>query len=137
MQRSTCVRAAWLISAFVTYVMMVVTARAATETWTPTSGFEWGTSGNWTGGNAVPLAGDTLIFDSSGNSSSPSDDNLGNAFSIATLNFANGANAYTLTSNSGGNDQSLVLTTSLVDQASGQTQTINFAINPTTAAGTL
>ena len=113
------------------------TALAVTDTWTGTSGFEWGTNGNWTGGNAVPLAGDTLIFDSTGNSSSPSDDNLGNAFSIATLNFVNGANAYTLTSNSGANDQSLALTTSLIDRAAGLTETINFQINQTTPAGTL
>ncbi|HZZ29660.1 MAG TPA: autotransporter-associated beta strand repeat-containing protein, partial [Pirellulales bacterium] len=116
-------------------LLAATTAFAATETWGPgVSGFEWGTSGNWTGGNAVPATGDTLIFDSTGNSSSPSDDNLGNAFSIATLNFVNGANAYTLTSNSGANDQSLALTSSLIDQASGQTETFNFAI---TGTGTL
>ena len=71
---------------------------------------------------------------------SPSDNNLGtiaSPLSIATLNFVNGANAYTLTSDSAENDVPLAVTTSLINQASGQTQTIDFAINPTAPAGTL
>ncbi|HEY2759844.1 MAG TPA: hypothetical protein VGI75_03855, partial [Pirellulales bacterium] len=112
-------------------------ARAATtDTWIGNSGPEWGTNGNWTTTNAsgIPATGDTLVFDGTGNSGVPSDDNLGNAFSIATLNFVNNAGSYTLTSHSGANDQSLSIATSLIVQSSGATQTINM---PIVGTGTL
>ena len=137
MRSSILARASGLITIVAVCALTVATTQAATtNTWLGASGFEWGTSGNWatTNVSGIPATGDTLLFDGTGNSSSPSDDNLGNAFSIATLNFANGASSYTLTSNLGANDQSLTLTTSLVNQASGQTQTINF---PIAGTGTL
>ena len=114
-------------------------ALAATDTWTDGANpdISWGTLGNWTTANVggIPLTGDMLLFNSTP-SSLNSDDNLGNAFSIATLNFASGAGSFNLTSHSAGNDQTLLITSSLIDQANGSTETINFPINPT-AAGTL
>ena len=117
-------------------LLATATSAATTNTWIGNTGPEWGTNGNWTTTNVsgIPATGDTLVFDSTGNSGVPSDDNLGNAFSIATLNFVNNAGSYTLTSNSGVNDQSLSLSTSLIVQSSGATQTINM---PIVGTGTL
>jgi autotransporter-associated beta strand protein len=109
-------------------------ARAATDTWTGLTDTEWGTGGNWTGGNAPPQTGDTVVF--SGTTALNSDHNLGNGFSLGGLQFSTGAGAFVLTSHAGANDQSLALTGALVDNSAagtGTSQTINFAINSTSS----
>jgi hypothetical protein len=104
---------------------------AAVETWTGTNSAEWGTSGNWTGADPIPAAGDVLSF-TSGVTLSASDNNLGNNYSLGGLKFNTGAGAYSLTSNRGANNQTPLLTGPLIDNAANgatTTQAINFGIN--------
>src|SRR5271155_4394999 len=48
-------------------------ASAATDTWTGIGGSNWNNVGDWTGGNAPPVANDSLVFDGNNNTSNTND----------------------------------------------------------------
>ncbi|HSV14969.1 MAG TPA: autotransporter-associated beta strand repeat-containing protein, partial [Tepidisphaeraceae bacterium] len=127
--------AAWLALAAVPVAIALSagSAHAATDTWTGTTDSSWLTPTNWTGGNAPPQAGDTIVF--SGTTALSSDDNLGDGFSLAGIQFTTGAGAFVLSSHAGANDQALALTGPLlVNTGTSTAETINFAINGTSAS---
>ena len=68
-------------------------ASAATDTWTGNSSASWNNAGNWTGGNAPPQAGDSLVFGSSAVTTLNNDFAAGMAFSGLTFS---GGSAFTL-----------------------------------------
>ena len=123
--------ARWLVLAAAPVAMALASraTAAAVDTWAGANSIEWGGTGNFTGGNSPPQAGDILSFTNAGTVMT-SDDNLGNAFLLGGLNFNTGAGAYNVTSDLGVNDQSLVLTGPLIDNAANSTtQTLNFGVN--------
>jgi autotransporter-associated beta strand protein len=71
---------------------------AATDTWTGNMDTYWSTPGNWTGGNAPPVAGDSLLFGPSTPTTLTNDLIAGTAFS--SLTFQAGAPSFTLNGNS-------------------------------------
>ena len=75
-------------------------ANAATngaDTWVGNTSASWGTGGNWTGANAPPISGDSLIFGAAGSSGTTLTDNLMTpaTFNIAGITFNPGAAAFT------------------------------------------
>ena len=73
-------------------------ASAATDTWTGNTDANWNTPGNWTGGNAPPRAGDSLLFGPSPPTTLTNDLIAGTAFN--GLTFQAGAPSFTLNGNS-------------------------------------
>lgn len=72
-----------------------------TDTWTGIAGDNnWDTSGNWTGVNAPPIAGDTPAFGVPGNGSLTLNNNLAAGTSFLGLLFDTGAPSFTLNGNS-------------------------------------
>ena len=71
---------------------------AATDTWTGNMDAYWSTPGNWTGGNAPPVAGDSLLFGPSTPTTLTNDLIAGTAFT--SLTFQAGAPSFTLNGNS-------------------------------------
>jgi autotransporter-associated beta strand protein len=71
---------------------------AATDTWTGNTDAYWSTPGNWTGGNAPPVAGDSLLFGASTPTTLTNDLIAGTAFNSIT--FSAGAPSFTLNGNS-------------------------------------
>ena len=71
---------------------------AATDTWTGNMDGYWSTPGNWTRGNAPPLAGDSLLFGPSTPTTLTNDLIAGTAFT--SLTFQPGAPSFTLNGNS-------------------------------------
>jgi fibronectin-binding autotransporter adhesin len=69
-------------------------AWAATDTWTGNDSANWSDPLNWTGGNAPPLAGDSLIF--SGTQQLNPNDNLASGLLIDGITFGSGAGAFSL-----------------------------------------
>jgi autotransporter-associated beta strand protein len=99
---------------------------AATDTWTGGgTDTNWNTSGNWTGGNPTPAAGDTLVF---GVTTHLASNNDATGLSLGGLQFSTGASAYTLTGNN------IALTGGLIDNAATSVETINFSITGTAAS---
>jgi autotransporter-associated beta strand protein len=76
-----------------TAVALTQLASAATDTWSGNSGPKWNNAGNWTGGNAPPVAGDSLVFGTSGVTTLTNDFAPGMAFSSLTFS---GSSAFTL-----------------------------------------
>jgi hypothetical protein len=100
--------------------------RAATETWTGTAGNNWNSAGNWTGTNLPPLAGDTLQFGTSAATAVSNDYAAGTSF--GGLTFSTGASAYSMDGNA------IAMTGALTDNATGKAETLNMAINGTSAS---
>jgi fibronectin-binding autotransporter adhesin len=97
-------RMAFAAAASSTVLATRVANAASIDTWVGSSGStDWATTGNWTdssGGNSVS-AGDSLVFTSANNSTSPTltDTLTGTSFNIAGITFNSGALAYTMTGN--------------------------------------
>ena len=68
-------------------------AYAATDTWTGNLNANWNNAGNWTGGNAPPQAGDSLVFGSSAFTTLNNDLMAGTAVNGLTFS---GGTAFTL-----------------------------------------
>lgn len=100
-------------------------ASPAVDTWTGSTGANWSSPGNWTGGNAPPQGGDTLIFGSSGQTTLNNDLTAGLA--IDGIYFSGGS-AFTLNGNSVLLSQTNVGPTGITN-ASGQTQTFGMNLN--------
>ena len=105
-------------------------ATPASDTWTGLGANpNWSAPLNWTGGNAPPLAGDSLLFDGSTQTGSTNDLTAGSAFNGLTFN--PGASPFTL----GGN--SLLLSGSMAGNGLGvannspnlQTISLNLAVD--------
>jgi hypothetical protein len=73
-------------------------ASAAADTWTGSSGANWATPGNWTGGNAPPVAGDLLLFGPSTPTTLNNNLTAGTPFDGMTIQL--GAPAFTFNGNS-------------------------------------
>jgi autotransporter-associated beta strand protein len=67
---------------------------AATDTWTGNGSANWSDSTSWTGGNAIPLSGDLLVFAGS-NQPNPNDD-LAAGLLISGITFNSGATSFNL-----------------------------------------
>src|SRR4051812_27712534 len=116
-------RSAWLAKAALPVVATVVLSAAgaaasgATDTWTGTSSANWNDAGNWTGGNAPPLASDLLVFDGSTNTTTNNDfaanTNFGGiGFAATASSFTLGGNAVLLSgdiNDNSANAQSITL----------------------------
>src|SRR5581483_10430819 len=107
------------------------TASPATDTWTGSTGANWSSPGNWTGGNAPPQGGDSLVFGSSGPTTLNNDLTAGLAIDGITFS---GGSAFTLNGNSvllsSTNASALNLPAGFgILNNSGQTQTIGLNLN--------
>ena len=102
-----------------------LTLKAATDTWTGATSFNWADA-NWTGGNTTPVAGDTLAFGPTvGGLGATLTDNLGAAFVLAGLTFNPGASAFTLNTSGGGD--TIAASGGFIDNAAN-TETINIPV---------
>jgi len=102
-----------------------LTLKAATDTWTGATSFNWADA-NWTGGNTTPVAGDTLAFGPTvGGFGATLTDNLGAAFGLAGLTFNPGASAFTLNTSGGGD--TIAASGGFIDNAAN-TETINIPV---------
>ena len=71
-------------------------ASAASDLWTGTAGPNWNNANNWTGGNAPPVTGDSLVFGSS--TPTTLNNNLAALTAFGGLTFSGGS-AFTLNGN--------------------------------------
>ena len=104
----------------------IVSAAPATDSWTGNSGANWSSPGNWTGGNAPPQAGDSLLFNSSSGSTTLNND-LTAGTAIDGITF--GGSGFTLNGNSvllSGNAYSNFIG---VTNTSGTPQTVNLNLS--------
>lgn len=121
MKTLTCsIRTLLIIIATIGNVHLTSAAPAA-DTWTGNTDTNWSSAGNWTGGNAPPQPGDSLIFGSS--SITTLNNDLAALTAINGIAFT-GSDAFTLNGNSvliSGNANGNV---GAVGNASGLTQTL-------------
>src|SRR4051812_33157857 len=99
MRRSTCARRWRLLAALVLLAGLTESLNAATDTWTGTIDTNWGTTSpgtNWNTTNipAIPINGDTLIYDGPGGTST---NNTVTINSLGGITFAANAGSYVLT----------------------------------------
>src|SRR5215218_3097603 len=73
---------------------MMPAAHAATDTWTGAASGAWSNAGNWTGGNAPPVNGDTVVFTGSSTNLATTNDLV--SLSLAALTYNTGASAYSI-----------------------------------------
>jgi fibronectin-binding autotransporter adhesin len=99
-------------------------ADAATETWSGAAA-NWNNAASWIGPNLPPVAGDALVFDGNGNTTSSNDFAANTAFS--GIGFAPTAGVFTLKGNA-------VLLTGDINQNAANAQTLAFTTTSTTVA---
>ena len=80
-----------------------VPAQAATDSWTGATSASWNAN-NWTGGNAIPVSGDSLIFGSTTGGFTTLSDNLMTpvTFTVNGITFSSGAAAFIINPNTAG-----------------------------------
>ncbi len=103
-----------------------IAAQAATDTWAGSAGNTDWNQATWTGGNATPVSGDSLVFTSANASGSNTltDTLTSSSFNIAGITFNSGALAYTMTGNA-------FALTGNITNSSTSLETINNAISTT------
>ncbi|WP_338285589.1 autotransporter-associated beta strand repeat-containing protein [Luteolibacter sp. LG18] len=78
---------------------LVVTARAATETWVGGTA-TWSTPANWSGTHQPPITADALVFGAAGAGGTTLNNDLtSTSFTVAGITFSSGAAAYTIGGN--------------------------------------